>query len=306
MYRYFPAFPQRSSLPQEVEKSSMISFYRLMAIAGVVSVVQGCATTHFFQDNHLIPDAQRLKKAAIHASTDMMFVVPAVASAAVFASGKDKQISNWASTRAPIFGSMSSADRTSNYLRDASILAYTLTVFGDVKYLGSSNSLYLPLLSPLAGLSAVGATTLLTTGLKSGTGRCRPDGSDLFSFPSGHSATASLFATMASNNITRFDWPKLALFAGNTGLSLLAMSTAWARVEADKHYLSDALAGVAIGHFIGTFVNDLFLSPESGVSMDLNVGPGSRGWNASMGVTIPLSLFGRHPKSADTRQAAIN
>jgi hypothetical protein len=281
----------------------MKNFYRLTAIAAVVSLVQGCAATNFFQVNHIIPDAQRLKKAAIHASTDMLFVVPAVASAAVFASGKDKQISNWASTRAPIFGSTSAADRTSNYLRDASILAYTLTVFGDIKYNGSSNSLYLPMLSPLVGLSAVGATTLLTTGLKSGTGRVRPDGSDLFSFPSGHSATASLFATMASDNIARFDWPKPALFAGNTGLSLLAMSTAWARVEASKHYLSDALAGMAIGHFIGAFVNDLFLSPESGVSMDLELGPGSHGWNAGMGFTIPLSLFGRHP---DTRLAANN
>jgi hypothetical protein len=43
---------------------------------------------------------------------------------------------------------------------------------------------------------------------------------------------------------------------------------------------------MAIGHFIGTFVNDPFLSPEPGIiAMDLIASPGSHGWNAGVGVT---------------------
>jgi hypothetical protein len=53
---------------------------------------------------------------------------------------------------------------------------------------------------------------------------------------------------------------RLPLQVGNI---VLATFTAWARVEAQKHYPSDMLAGAALGHFLTAFIHDAFLGlPE--------------------------------------------
>jgi membrane-associated phospholipid phosphatase len=42
-----------------------------------------------------------------------------------------------------------------------------------------------------------------------------------------------------------------------------AATTGWARVEGQKHYPSDILAGACLGNFITTFIHDAFLNlPE--------------------------------------------
>ena len=47
-------------------------------------------------------------------------------------------------------------------------------------------------------------------------------------------------------------WRRIAKAALDAG-------TAWARVEGERHYPSDVLAGMAIGHFFGAFITDAFL-----------------------------------------------
>lgn len=47
-----------------------------------------------------------------------------------------------------------------------------------------------------------------------------------------------------------------------TRVGTLAVGTAWARVEADVHYPSDVLTGLALGHFIAAFFNEAFLMPK--------------------------------------------
>jgi hypothetical protein len=54
-----------------------------------------------------------------------------------------------------------------------------------------------------------------------------------------------------------------AEIAADSGLVLLTAGTAWARVEAKRHYPADILAGMAIGHFISSFVNDAFLGLDN-------------------------------------------
>jgi hypothetical protein len=56
---------------------------------------------------------------------------------------------------------------------------------------------------------------------------------------------------------------KNAEIASDSGLILITAGTAWARVEAKRHYPADILAGMAIGHFISAFVNDAFLGLDS-------------------------------------------
>jgi membrane-associated phospholipid phosphatase len=78
--------------------------------------------------------------------------------------------------------------------------------------------------------------------------RQRPDGTDYLSLPSGHSSAAFALATVAERH---YGWkaglPAYALAAG-IGLS---------RIESNKHYLSDVIAGATIGTIVGRTVTRL-------------------------------------------------
>jgi hypothetical protein len=91
----------------------------------------------------------------------------------------------------------------------------------------------------LEALSVAGASTFA---LKLGVHRRRPDGSDHLSFPSNH---ASGSFAMASVLAGRHGW--------GLGIPafLLAGFTSWARLAADKHYLTDTLFGAALGTAVG-------------------------------------------------------
>ncbi len=100
---------------------------------------------------------------------------------------------------------------------------------------------------------------LLTEGSKYVVGRTRPgvdpdlDGYDFHafngsspSFPSGHSANAFALASSLSDAIGR-KWATVGLFAIATG-------TAWARLSEQQHWLSDVIAGAAVGVGSAKFV----------------------------------------------------
>jgi membrane-associated phospholipid phosphatase len=75
--------------------------------------------------------------------------------------------------------------------------------------------------------------------------RQRPDGSNYYSLPSGHTSTAFALATVAERHYGwRAGLPAYALAAG-IGLS---------RIESNKHYLSDVIAGATIGTIVGRTV----------------------------------------------------
>ncbi len=63
---------------------------------------------------------------------------------------------------------------------------------------------------------------------------------------------------------------KPAIKAGNL---FLASGVAWARVEGQKHYPSDVLAGAALGHFLTAFIHDAFLNLPEGGNVDFAVFP---------------------------------
>ena len=88
------------------------------------------------------------------------------------------------------------------------------------------------------GLDAVGVTFLLTEGLKRAVRERRPDGSGDDSFPSAHTSTAFAVATMEASFHPR-EAPYWYL-----GASLIGAS----RLQLDKHYLQDVLAGAAFGY----------------------------------------------------------
>jgi membrane-associated phospholipid phosphatase len=78
--------------------------------------------------------------------------------------------------------------------------------------------------------------------LKYSVQRTRPDGKDHLSFPSGHTSTAFSLAAVADHH---YGWkvgaPAFVLASG-IGLS---------RIEANRHHLSDVLAGATLGFIVG-------------------------------------------------------
>jgi len=101
--------------------------------------------------------------------------------------------------------------------------------------------------------------TILATGLKYAVGRERPDGSNNQSFPSGHTITAFCFAPVVQKY---WGWGAGALAYG------LGTVTAAARIAGYHHYLSDTIAGAALGIIIG---NAVVYTPKD---MTVGVGPG--------------------------------
>ena len=88
----------------------------------------------------------------------------------------------------------------------------------------------------------MGATSLVTYGLKQAIPERRPDGSNRESFPSGHASVS--FAAAASLE-KRYGW--------QIGVPAFAVASfvGVARVEAKKHFVGDVLAGAAIGSAAG-------------------------------------------------------
>jgi membrane-associated phospholipid phosphatase len=84
-----------------------------------------------------------------------------------------------------------------------------------------------------------------TSILKYSVQRTRPDGSNNLSFPSGHTSTAFSLAAVADRH---YGW-KVGVPA-----YLLASGIGFSRIEKDKHYLSDVLAGATLGVIVGRTV----------------------------------------------------
>lgn len=97
----------------------------------------------------------------------------------------------------------------------------------------------------LQAAGSIGATLLLTEGLKKAFPKTRPDGSDRKSFPSGHTSRSfAAAATLYNRQGQEIGIPAFVV-AGFVGL---------ARVEGNKHFWSDVAAGAALGTVTGFLI----------------------------------------------------
>ena len=114
----------------------------------------------------------------------------------------------------------------------------------------------------------------LTQALKFGVGRERPDGADNHSFVSGHSSQSFAMATVVAHH-----YPKAAIPA-----YIAAGFVAASRVAKDKHWLSDSIAGSALGFIVAsTVIREDRLLSFGRVSFAPRIPPGG-------GVAITASL----------------
>jgi hypothetical protein len=178
----------------------------------------------------------------------------------VFQAGDiDRKLADWAADHTPIFGSQKRADQASDYLRDATGAAYAITVLATPSGKQFGEGTIAKGKGLAVGGAAIVSTFGVTKGLKNAVHRTRPDASDNLSFPSGHASQTAVLAMLASRNLASLSLPEEGRLALRIGLTALTVGTAWGRVEAHKHFPSDVLFGMALGHFLGAFINDAFL-----------------------------------------------
>ncbi len=118
---------------------------------------------------------------------------------------------------------------------------------------------------------------VVTEGLKHGFSRTRPDGSNDVSFPSGHTSTSFMWATVLSRN-----------YGLKVGIPAYAVASyvGATRLEENAHHLSDVVAGAAVGYIVGRTVTR---HRKGGRLSRLNwmVGPARRGFVASLSFPGP-------------------
>jgi len=101
-------------------------------------------------------------------------------------------------------------------------------------------------------------------GLKFGVDKDRPDGSSDDSFPSGHTADSFAAATFIQQ---RYGWQwAIPAYIGATFVG-------YSRVESDKHFVEDVLAGAAIGILSGLY----FTESYSGITISPTANSGHYG-----------------------------
>jgi hypothetical protein len=247
----------------------------------ILFFVAGCGTLPngrgWGQDAFFPVDADRVSRAAHDAFFNSNTLVP-LAGALVFGIDDfDERVSDWAVKHNPVFGTEDDARDASNYLRATLRIEAVITALaapsGDVPEQW--------MVSKAKGfgveLAAVGATSSVTDWLKDATNRTRPDRGSDKSFPSGHASGAFSYMTLANRNIDLIDMPQALKPPLKVGNYLLASGVAWARVEGQRHYPSDVLAGAALGHFLTAFIHDAFMNLPENDNVDLVVFPVRKG-----------------------------
>lgn len=110
-------------------------------------------------------------------------------------------------------------------------------------------------------LFSISLALLVVLSMKSLSGVLRPDGSDLLSFPSGHTATAFLAASLLYKEygFKRGAWITFAIYSP-------AILTGLTRILNNRHWLSDVFAGAILSLMIislGYYLASLLFRKES-------------------------------------------
>ena len=136
----------------------------------------------------------------------------------------------------------SANEKTIEYIGDGLAFIIPATAYGATLYLDDHDG-------QVQFYKSIATATATTFALKYSVRRERPDGSDDLSFPSAHTMFAFQGATFIHQ---RYGFTyAITAYIG-------AAFVGYSRIEADKHYLGDVVAGAAIGTLSSWFFTDRY------------------------------------------------
>ena len=232
-------------------------------LAAFFCPLSGCGTLpsggNWGADASLTPGSTRLSRVARYNALQPATWAPMLAATIIYAGGLDERMSEWTLENTPVFGSVDSANRASDELRDALVAAAFVTAVATPSGETPGELASAKAKGLLVEAAAIRATSLTTGAIKRASGRTRPNDGNDRSFPSGHTSRAAAAARLSERNLRAMDLRPSMHIVANSLLVGGTAGTAWARVEAGVHYPSDVLAGAALGNFIAAFIHDGFL-----------------------------------------------
>lgn len=219
------------------------------------------------------PGWETIHNSAVLAAKSSYTWLPLVGAALMQVDDWDRAVSDWASDNTPIFGSQQSAVDASNVFKPLATASWVISTLATPS--GQAPGQWF--VAKSKGFAVMAAARWLNTGttnaVKDWADRARPDDSDNKSFPSGHSSSATLSATLAARNLQSIQMGDSSRRTMEIGLGAIAAGTAWARVEGKVHFPSDVLAGTALGHFIGVFISNAFMGLGESANGQVDVVP---------------------------------
>ena len=222
----------------------------------VTFLFSNCATTRCVKDGHLFPSGHELSAAFKNAGTHPGTWIPLLGATAVAVGGWDRDISEWAVQEEPIFGSYNGKQDPGDILSLSAhigMLATSLAV-------QDNDTLWLCSLTRRLIWEHLGviAAARLVDPVRRYTDRDRPHGGKR-SFPCWHATKTAAYVGMANRNIQATNFSPFYKYSTQFILTSIALGSGWARIEANEHYPTDALFGMALGNFVAILIHDAFL-----------------------------------------------
>lgn len=230
------------------------------------------------EDATISPGWDRLGQSALNAvSAPETWATAAAGLAFRIADHADKKVTEWAAERTPVYGSQERASRISDDIVNAVETVWIASALATPS--GEQAGEWTVNKAKGLGVQAGGGILLTSTVgyIQEATDRRSPDRMYEEGFPSGHIAEVAYFSTLTSRNIDALEWQRGAVTAARVSLGILNAAEAWARIEANQHFPSEAFGSIAVGHFLGAFFHDAFMGILSQPDTALLIEPRPKG-----------------------------
>lgn len=244
---------------------------RSLLVLSMFTLLSGSGLTWQAQAGSLI-SWERLTDATVRAAREPSTWAPLAAAAVIGAGNWDHQWQSSLSKHQSVFGG--DAEDESNALVTTSTVLYAVsTLMAAPREQSFSESVQWKAVN--VGVMLADKTLIdgMVTEWKKVSNRDRPDGVAGDAFPSKHNATVATQSTLTRRNLDYIDIDPALRKLAKIGLYGIDGLTGIARMEADKHYPTDVLVGMALGNFLANLSYNLFLEKSASQTYSLALVP---------------------------------
>jgi hypothetical protein len=242
-----------------------MKFATLAIILSLISCSSPSKKGNWGRDAIFPIKSERIKEALFKNAKSVHFWAPLTTAGIIYCSNSDKKISDWASSKHPIYGNDRNATTYSKGFHETLKYEAYATILLTPSWNEKKNwdhYLWNKTKGTLVVYASYSEARAFNNEIRKFTFRERPNKVDFESLPSGHATTASAGRTLSEKNLDHVDMdPQLrsAISVINTSM---AFGTGWERVEGKSHYPTDLLVGYSFGYFISGFIYDAFMNLE--------------------------------------------